>query len=97
MNFELPEELIDLKKSIREFVEGELIPIGQQVDEEDKIPDSVLNQMKELGYFGLPFPEEYGGVWAIWAIAWRWRNWAALMQLMAILSGRIPRFRAVRF
>ncbi|MDB5082962.1 MAG: acyl-CoA dehydrogenase domain protein [Chloroflexi bacterium] len=62
MDFQLPEELIDLKKSIREFVDKELIPVSQQVEDEDKIPDNVLKQMKELGYFGLPFPEEYGGM-----------------------------------
>lgn len=61
MNFALPEELIALKKSIREFVDNELIPVSQQVEDEDKIPDNILKQMKELGYFGLPFPEEYGG------------------------------------
>lgn len=62
MDFELPEELVDLKKSIREFVDKELLPVSQQVEDEDKIPDNVLKQMKELGYFGLPFPEEYGGM-----------------------------------
>jgi acyl-CoA dehydrogenase len=62
MDFQLPEELIDLKKSVREFVDKELIPVSQQVEDEDKIPDNVLKQMKELGYFGLPFPEEYGGM-----------------------------------
>ncbi|HEX2914187.1 MAG TPA: acyl-CoA dehydrogenase family protein [Chloroflexia bacterium] len=62
MDFQLPEDLVELKKSIREFVDNELIPISQQVEDEDKIPDNVLSQMKELGYFGLPFPEEYGGM-----------------------------------
>jgi acyl-CoA dehydrogenase len=62
MNFQLPEELVELKKSVREFVDAELIPISQQVEDDDKIPDKVLNQMKELGYFGLPFPEQYGGL-----------------------------------
>lgn len=62
MNFQLPEELVELKKSVREFVEAELIPVSQQVEDEDKIPDKVLNKMKELGYFGLPFPEQYGGL-----------------------------------
>ncbi|NWJ45079.1 MAG: acyl-CoA dehydrogenase family protein [Chloroflexi bacterium] len=62
MDFNLPEELIELKKSVREFVGNELLPIQQQVEKEDKIPDEVLKKMASLGYFGFPFPEKYGGV-----------------------------------
>ena len=62
MDFQLPEDVLDLKKSIREFVDGELIPISQQVEDDDKIPDSIMKQMQELGFFGIPFPEEYGGL-----------------------------------
>lgn len=62
MDFQLPEDVLDLKKSIREFVDAELIPVSQQVEDDDKIPDKVFNQMKELGFFGIPFPEEYGGL-----------------------------------
>ena len=62
MDFTIPEELLELKKSVREFVEKELVPIERQVEEQDKIPDAILKQMGELGYFGFPFPEEYGGV-----------------------------------
>jgi acyl-CoA dehydrogenase len=62
MDFNFPDELIDLKKSVREFVENELLPVQMQVEKEDKIPDGILKQMGELGYFGFPFPEKYGGV-----------------------------------
>ncbi len=62
MDFQLPEDVADLKKSIREFVDAELLPVSQQVEDEDKIPDKVMKQMKELGYFGIPFPEQYGGL-----------------------------------
>jgi acyl-CoA dehydrogenase len=62
MDFNLSEELVELKRSVREFVENELLPIQQQVEEEDEIPAAVLTKMKELGYFGLPFPEQYGGL-----------------------------------
>src|SRR5215469_1826264 len=61
LNFELPEDLKLLRRSIREFVEKELWPVGQQVEDTDEIPDSVMDKLKELGMFGLPFPEEYGG------------------------------------
>jgi acyl-CoA dehydrogenase len=61
LNFELPEDLKLLKRSLREFVEKELWPLADQVEESDEIPTSVINKMKEMGLFGLPFAEEYGG------------------------------------
>jgi acyl-CoA dehydrogenase len=62
MDFNFPDEVTELRKTVRDFVEKELIPISQQVEDEDKVPDDVLNQMKEMGFFGIPFPEEYGGM-----------------------------------
>ena len=64
MNADLPEELVLLKRTVREFVEGRLQPIEEQVERDDKIPDAVMKEMGALGFFGLPFPEEYGGVGA---------------------------------
>jgi len=61
LNFELPEDLKLLKRSIREFVEKELWPLTNHLEEKDEIPKSALDKMKEMGLFGLPFSEEYGG------------------------------------
>jgi acyl-CoA dehydrogenase len=61
LNFELPEDLKLLKRSIREFVEKELWPISNQVEDTDEIPQAAINKMKEMGLFGLPFSDEYGG------------------------------------
>lgn len=61
LNYELPEDLKLLKRSIREFVEKELWPIGDRVEETDEIPATAIEAMKAMGLFGLPFPEEYGG------------------------------------
>src|SRR5579863_10194917 len=59
LNFELPEDLKLLKRSIREFVEKELWPLTGHLEERDEIPQAVLDAMKAMGLFGLPFPEEY--------------------------------------
>src|SRR5258708_13064824 len=64
MDFDIPEELQLLRKTVRDFVVERLVPIEQQVEDEDKIPDAVLTEMGASGFFGLPFPEEYGGVGA---------------------------------
>ena len=64
MDFDLPDELQLLGRTVREFVEGRLQPIEKQIEDDDKIPDAILAEMGTLGFFGLPFPEEYGGAGA---------------------------------
>ncbi|HHY94696.1 MAG TPA: acyl-CoA dehydrogenase [Firmicutes bacterium] len=61
MDFSLPQELEILRKMVRDFVNDRLQPISEKVEEEDEIPPEVVQEMAELGFFGLPFPEEYGG------------------------------------
>lgn len=61
MDFTLPEELELLRQTIRRFVDRELDPISEQVEEQDHIPDEIVKKMAELGLFGLAIPEEYGG------------------------------------
>ncbi len=62
MDFTIPEELNIMRDSVRRFVEKELEPIGRQVEEEGRIPEGVVDRMRELGLFGLSIPEEYGGL-----------------------------------
>ncbi|MBX6353239.1 MAG: acyl-CoA dehydrogenase family protein [Thermoflavifilum sp.] len=62
MDFNLPEELVRMKETIREFVENEVEPHAMQIEEEDRVPDEILEKSKELGLFGLSIPEEYGGM-----------------------------------
>jgi acyl-CoA dehydrogenase len=64
MNFDVPEELQLLAKTVRDFVEERLRPIEKQVEDEDRIPHAVMKEMAALGFFGLPIPEEYGGAGA---------------------------------
>ena len=48
--------------TVRRFVENRLIPLEAQVAEDDCIPDHIINEMRELGLFGLTIPEAYGGL-----------------------------------
>jgi acyl-CoA dehydrogenase len=57
-----PETLEQLIGAVRRFVEERLIPLEAQVAEEDKIPEEVVDEMRELGLFGLTIPEAYGGL-----------------------------------
>ena len=51
-----------ITEMVRQFVDNEVIPIAEEHDHEDKFPDAVVEQMKELGLFGVTIPEEYGGM-----------------------------------
>ncbi len=62
LSFELSEEMRALQQSVREFVRDRLEPISQQVEREDRIPPEILREMGDLGLFGVPFPEAYGGL-----------------------------------
>jgi acyl-CoA dehydrogenase len=48
--------------SVRRYVRGRLVPLEMQVAEEDQIPEGVIEEMKEMGLFGLSIPEEFGGL-----------------------------------
>src|SRR5581483_1574837 len=59
----LREEHLQIRDSVREFVEREVLPIADELDNAEKeIPMPVIGKMAELGYFGLIFPSEYGGM-----------------------------------
>lgn len=48
--------------TVQRFVRDRLIPNEARVAEEDAIPESIVDEMKALGFFGLGIPEEYGGL-----------------------------------
>jgi acyl-CoA dehydrogenase len=49
-------------ETIRRYVKERLIPAEAEVDATDKVPDAIVQEMKEMGLFGLTIPEEYGGL-----------------------------------
>lgn len=51
-----------LQTSVRRFVDERLIPNEDCVEAEDRVPDEIVAEMRELGLFGLSIPEEYGGL-----------------------------------
>ena len=62
MNFDLPEETEQLRKTVREFAEEVVRPQAEEADRKAEFPIEVVKQMGKMGLFGLPFPEEYGGM-----------------------------------
>ncbi len=61
MDFDLSPEQQDFQKTVREFVDDAIRPNAERWDHEHELPMDAVKQMGELGLFGLPFPEEYGG------------------------------------
>ncbi len=56
------EFLNQILDTVSRFVRERLMPLEGQVAETGKIPDDIVAEMKELGFFGLTIPEEYGGM-----------------------------------
>lgn len=61
MDFQLNEFQRALEKSVREFVDREVIPVASDFEHRDAYPQPLVDRMKELGYFGAIIPEKYGG------------------------------------
>jgi alkylation response protein AidB-like acyl-CoA dehydrogenase len=51
-----------ITEMVRQFVDEQVIPTAEKHDHEDSFPTDVVEQMKELGLFGVTIPEEYGGM-----------------------------------
>ena len=47
---------------MRQFVDKEVIPTAQELEHADTYPQAIVDQMSEMGLFGLMIPEEYGGL-----------------------------------
>jgi len=52
----------EILKSIRQFVEQKIIPVANELEHKDEYPTAIVEELKELGVFGLMIPEEYGGL-----------------------------------
>jgi len=64
MDFTFSEEHEMLRDMTRKFVEKEVKPLARRIDDEHAIPPELIDKMREQGFFGIPFPEELGGVGA---------------------------------
>jgi short/branched chain acyl-CoA dehydrogenase len=61
VDFELTPEQEEFRLAVREFARDVIAPQAQQLDEQERFPLETIRRMGELGLFGLPFPEGYGG------------------------------------
>ena len=52
----------DILRTVREFVDAEVLPAATELDHADAYPDALVHGLRDLGVFGLTIGEEYGGV-----------------------------------
>jgi short-chain 2-methylacyl-CoA dehydrogenase len=62
--FDLPEEHEALRETVRDFAEREIAPVSGELDEQKRFPYEIVRKLGQLGWMGIPFPEEYGGAGA---------------------------------
>jgi len=61
MDFGFSEELLEIKRTVREFAEREIRPHVMEWDEKQIFPIDILKQLAQLGFLGVLIPTEYGG------------------------------------
>jgi alkylation response protein AidB-like acyl-CoA dehydrogenase len=61
VDFEYTPEQLQLRKAVREFAEGEILPHVMEWDEAQTFPLEVVRKLGQLGYMGAIFPEDLGG------------------------------------
>jgi short-chain 2-methylacyl-CoA dehydrogenase len=61
MNLAFTPEHEEFRKTIRKFAEDVVAPVAAEFDEREEFPLDIVRQMGQMGLFGLPFPERYGG------------------------------------
>ena len=61
-NTEMTDEQRAITEMVHQFADEQIIPNAEHYDHEDSFPEPIVEQMKELGLFGVTIPEEYGGM-----------------------------------
>jgi alkylation response protein AidB-like acyl-CoA dehydrogenase len=57
-----PDDQQAITEMVRQFADEQILPNAEHYDHEDEFPEPIVEQMKELGLFGVTIPEEYGGM-----------------------------------
>jgi short/branched chain acyl-CoA dehydrogenase len=61
MQFDLTDEQQDIRRLVRDFAEGEVRPVAEELDRTKSFPYAIVAKLGELGLMGIPYPEELGG------------------------------------
>ena len=61
MSFNLPKDLEEFRKVVRDFAEEKVKPIAFHLDQTKEFPEDIVKEMGQMGLMGIPFEEKYGG------------------------------------
>jgi alkylation response protein AidB-like acyl-CoA dehydrogenase len=61
MDFDLSDDHELIRRTVREFAEGEVAPVAEELDRAKAFPYEIVEKLGKLNLMGIPFPEEYGG------------------------------------
>jgi len=61
MDFDLSDDHQLIRRTVREFAEGEIAPVAEELDRDKRFPYDIVRQLGDLNLMGIPFPERYGG------------------------------------
>src|SRR5580692_5584406 len=61
VDFDLSPDHELIRRTVREFAEGEVAPVAEDLDRGKSFPYEIVAQLGKLNLMGIPFPEEYGG------------------------------------
>jgi short/branched chain acyl-CoA dehydrogenase len=64
MDFDLSDDHRLIRRTVREFAEGEVAPVAEELDRDKRFPYDIVRQLGDLNLMGIPFPERYGGAGA---------------------------------
>ena len=61
MDFDLTHEQRDIQRLVRDFADGEVRPVAEELDRTKSFPYEIVAKLGKLGLMGIPHPQEYGG------------------------------------
>ena len=64
LSYAFTEEQEEIRAMVREFAQGEILPLVEDAERHEKFPVEIMPKLGELGLLGIVFPEEYGGIGA---------------------------------
>ncbi|SPF40725.1 Acyl-CoA dehydrogenase [Syntrophobacter sp. SbD1] len=77
MDFSLPEKVLQYKQEAREWVEKTLNPMSKPLEDEERLPYELVEELRRGRFFGLTIPKEYGGE------GWSVTEWFTVLEELA--------------